>query len=74
MQRVCLHAVCLAEPDADSEAWDAVSAVSSTAVATETFVLRATRDLEIGAEVLLDVGSFQLRGPFSVQGAGGSEE
>ena len=56
MQRVCLHAVCLAEPDADSEAWDAVSAVSSTRNASDTFVLRATRDLEAGAEVLLDYG------------------
>eukprot|EP00966_Prymnesium_polylepis_P023448 539903-Prymnesium_polylepis.3 len=50
-QRVCLHAVCLPEPDADSEAWDAVSAVSSTRDASETFVIRARRDLDVGAEV-----------------------
>ena len=56
MQRVCLHAVCLAEPDADTEAWDAVSAVTTDARGTDTVVLRATRDLERGEEVLLDYG------------------
>ena len=57
MQQVCLHAVCLAEPDADSEAWDAVSAVAVDAGEADTVVLRATRDLEAGTEVLLDYGA-----------------
>jgi len=58
MQRVCLHAVCLAEPDADSEAWDAISAVSVDAGQSENaIVLRATRDIEAGVELLLDYGA-----------------
>ena len=58
MQRVCLHAICLSEPDADTEAWDAVTAVPSTArdKSDDTVVLRATRDLDVGEEVLLDYG------------------
>lgn len=50
-QQICLHAVCLAEPEADSESWDAISAVSSTRDASDTIVIRATKDLEAGAEV-----------------------
>ena len=56
MQRVCLHAVCLAEPDADSEAWDAVSAVQPSGETGETVVLRASRDMHAGEQVLLDYG------------------
>ena len=60
----CLHAVCLAEPDGggggggDDEGWGAVSAVVPTAThgAAEAFVLRASRDLDAGTEVLLDYG------------------
>eukprot|EP00908_Phaeocystis_cordata_P013566 Transcript_24632.p1 GENE.Transcript_24632~~Transcript_24632.p1 ORF type:complete len:328 (+),score=125.99 Transcript_24632:24-986(+) len=57
----CLHAVCLAEPEhatQDDEGWGAVSAVPPvvTRAAAEAFVLRASRDLEAGAEVLLDYG------------------
>ena len=55
MQRVCLHAVCLAEPDADSEAWDAISAAPSDK-SGDAVVIRATRDLEAGEELLLDYG------------------
>jgi hypothetical protein len=56
MQRVCLHELCIPEPDATGEAWDAVSAVSANA-SEGAVILRSARDLEVGEEVTLDYGA-----------------
>ena len=64
-----MHAVCLTEPDADSEAWDEISAISFDATPSGALELRATRDIEAGVEVLGDYGPLSaaecLRVPLS---------
>jgi hypothetical protein len=62
MQHICMHATCLAEPDADSEAWDAVSAAPAhvrarSAREAPAVVLRASREIDEGEEILLDYGA-----------------
>ena len=55
MQRVCYHALCIPEPDTEGEAWDAISAVRAD-TSEGSLVVRATRDLDAGEEVVLDYG------------------
>ena len=55
VQRVCYHSLCIPEPDPDTEAWDAVSAVQADEEGG-ALVIRATRALEAGEEVFIDYG------------------